>query len=256
MGKFDGFLICSDMDGTFHYGDTIAGNSEAVRYFTQNGGRFTFCTGRSADYLRQPQFCSLINAPACLFNGSVVYDYQSETLLLEKRVPFTLEALLSQILPWRDRIELLYAYESAASDALILKKKEILPEVARDMRSLKVICTFPNAEEADAFRSFARKLPLLQDCYVCKSWAVGVEINAADGTKGHALEFIKARLGDIHTAIGIGDYENDIPLLRHADKGVAVENALPEVKAAADLIVRNAKDCALVELIEMLDKKM
>ena len=38
--------------------------------------------------------------------------------------------------------------------------------------------------------------------------------------------------------------------------GVAVENALPEVKAAADLIVRNAKDCALVELIEMLDKKV
>ena len=256
MGKFDGYLICSDIDGTFHFGDTIAGNSEAVRYFTENGGRFTFCTGRSADYLRQPQFCSLINAPACLFNGSVVYDYRTEELLLEKRVPFTLEALFAQILSWRDHMELLYAYESAASEALILKKEDILPEAARDMHSLKVICVFSDAEKANAFREFARQLPLLQDCYISKSWAVGVEINAADGTKGHALEFIKARLGNIHTAIGIGDYENDIPLLRHADMGVAVDNALPEVKAAADLIVRNAKDCALVELIEMLDKKV
>lgn len=256
MGKFDGFLICSDIDGTFHCGDTIEKNSEAVRYFTQNGGRFTFCTGRSADYLRQPQFCSLINAPACLFNGSVVYDYRAETLLLEKRVPFTLEALFAQILPWRDRIELLYAYESAARDALILKKEDNLPEAVRDMHSLKIICTFSNAKEADAFRDFVRQLPLLQNCYISKSWAVGVEINAADGTKGHALDFIKAHLGNVHTAIGIGDYENDIPLLRHADMGVAVENALPEVKAAADLFVRDAKDCALVELIEMLDKKM
>ena len=30
MGKFDGYLICSDVVGNFLMGDTIAFNSEAV----------------------------------------------------------------------------------------------------------------------------------------------------------------------------------------------------------------------------------
>lgn len=253
MGKFDGYLICSDVDGTFHMGDTIAVNSKAVKYFTDNGGRFTFVTGRTVDYLRRPDLHDIINAPACLFNGSVVYDYQNEQLLLEKRVSFTLGTLLEAIAPQRDSIERLYAYDSFTGDGLIFDDPASIPESACPLRPLKIICTFRTPEEADRFQLFAQQLPLSHNSYISKSWAVGVEFNAFDGTKGDALDFIKHYLGNIHTAIGIGDYENDIPLLTHADLGVAVENALPAVKAAADKIVCHAKDYALRELIESLE---
>lgn len=253
MGKFDGYLICSDVDGTFHMGDTIAANSEAVKYFTDNGGRFTFATGRTVEYLYRPDLHDIINAPACLFNGSVVYDYQSEKLLREKRVNFCLGELLTHILPWKNSITRLYAYENSHGEAMIFEDLTCVPESAFSLCSLKIICTFQTPEEADRFQLFAQQLPLAQNSYISKSWGVGVEFNAFDGTKGHALDFIKDYLGNIHTAIGIGDYENDIPLLTHADMGVAVDNALPAVKAAADKIVCHAKDYAIRDLIESLE---
>lgn len=256
MGKFDGYLICSDVDGTFHMGDTIAVNSEAVKYFTDLGGRFTFATGRTVDYLLRPDLNVVINAPACLFNGSVVYDYQAKRLLLKKRVDFTLEAFLQSVAPMADSIGHLYLYDNHTGDGLIFDDLTKIPADCAQLKSLKVICTFRSPAEADRFQAFARQLPLAKSSYISKSWGVGVEFNAMDSTKGHALDFIKAHLGNIHTAIGIGDYENDIPLLTHADMGVAVDNALPAVKQVADRIVCSGDKYALQDLIRQLDREI
>ena len=44
MGKFDGILICTDLDGTLYKNDkTISEeNKEAIEYFKREGGYFTF----------------------------------------------------------------------------------------------------------------------------------------------------------------------------------------------------------------------
>lgn len=256
MGKFDGYLICSDVDGTFHMGDTIAVNSEAVRYFTENGGRFTFVTGRTVDYLRRPDLFGVINAPACLFNGSVVYDYSREQVLAQRYLSISLGEFLEQIQGFQDSITNLYAYEGFTGDGLIFQDLASIPEAAKNLRPLKLICTFRNAEDADCFQRSAENTRLPEVSYISKSWSVGVEFNPLDGTKGHGLDFIKAYLGDIHTAIGIGDYDNDVTLLTHADLAVAVENAVPAVKAAAQLTVCHASQFALRALIEHLDQKI
>ena len=255
MGKFDGYLICSDVDGTFHYGDgTIDGNSEAVRYFTENGGRFTFCTGRPAGYLLRPDLYRVINAPACLLNGSLIYDYSTKTPLFQKRLDFTLWEFMDAILPrWAD-MQTLYISDQYDGEPLILQNLTGSRGTVPPIHPLKVVCVFRTPEEADAFRAAAPELPCAKNAYISKSWAVGVEFTPKDGTKGTAVEFIKAHLGNIHTSIGIGDYENDIPLLTHADIGIAVGNALPQVKAAADHVLRDAGECALRQLIEMLDR--
>ena len=254
MRKFDGYLICSDVDGTFHSGNTIEGNSEAVRYFTENGGRFTFCTGRSADYLLRPDLNRLINAPACLFNGSLVYDYRTGSPLRQKRLDFSLSDFLKEILPRWGNMESLYAYHRSTGDPILLRELHTMREPAQEEYCLKLVCVFRTVEEADAFRAAAPELSCTRNTFASKSWGVGVEFNPTDGTKGHALDFIKAHLGNIHTAIGVGDYENDIPLLTHADIGIAVGNAQPQVKAAASHILRDARECAFRQLIEQLDR--
>ena len=51
--------------------------------------------------------------------------------------------------------------------------------------------------------------------------------------------------------IAAGDYHNDLPMIRGAGIGVAVANALPEVKAEADYVTEN--DCdhdAVAEIVE------
>ena len=48
MKKFEGILLCTDLDGTLLRADKSISreNKEAIDYFKANGGRFTFITGR------------------------------------------------------------------------------------------------------------------------------------------------------------------------------------------------------------------
>lgn len=52
--------------------------------------------------------------------------------------------------------------------------------------------------------------------------------------------------------IAAGDYNNDLPMIRGAGIGIAVANALPEVKAAADYVTEN--DCNHDAVAEIVDK--
>lgn len=63
-----------------------------------------------------------------------------------------------------------------------------------------------------------------------------VEIFAAGVTKASAIKTLAeaARAG---RTVAFGDNINDLPMLRDASLAVAVENAVPEVKAAADITI-------------------
>ena len=64
-----------------------------------------------------------------------------------------------------------------------------------------------------------------------------IEVNAQNATKGQALRALCDALGlDIRQTMAFGDDTNDLDLLRMAGLGVAMENANPAVKAAADVI--------------------
>lgn len=55
-------------------------------------------------------------------------------------------------------------------------------------------------------------------------------------TKALAIETLARRVG-ADRIVAFGDNLNDLPMLRMADCGVAVENAIAEVKAEADLVI-------------------
>ena len=73
---FDGVLIASDLDGTLTSptGEILPQVRDAIRYFIDNGGHFTVCTGRV--YLGFHRYSpEIINAPVLLANGGMAYDY-------------------------------------------------------------------------------------------------------------------------------------------------------------------------------------
>ena len=70
------------------------------------------------------------------------------------------------------------------------------------------------------------------------------------------MEFLKQHLRGIHTTIGVGDYENDLPLLTHADIGAAPENAIDSIKEIAKVFLKSADQCAIKDLIEQLEKRI
>ena len=256
MGIFDGYLICSDVDGTFTGGESLTPNIEAVRYFTENGGRFTFATGRLAQHLEDRGLLQLINCPACLCNGSILYDRDTRQILREVRVPFSVGEFLetvADLIPMISKLHLMPGGLDPVEDYLL--SDPIPPEVL-DFHPAKILCRFDAPEKADAFKDAVVGRPLFRDACVAKSWGLGVEFNAETGSKGYALEFLKAYLPDVHTTVGIGDYENDFSLLAHADLAVAVANAVEPLKQQADLIVASNKESAIQDLIQKLEDRL
>ncbi|MBD5270274.1 MAG: HAD family phosphatase [Bacteroides sp.] len=63
-----------------------------------------------------------------------------------------------------------------------------------------------------------------------------MEVFSPSATKGKALRRLRERLG-VERMVVFGDQVNDIPMMKEADWAVAVENAVPEVKAAANEII-------------------
>ena len=83
MGKYDNILIVSDIDNTFlaHGGvDIPKRNLEALEYYRNEGGRFTFSTGRAIETLIAsiPDAKNIANAPAIMANGAYFYDFSKE----------------------------------------------------------------------------------------------------------------------------------------------------------------------------------
>lgn len=71
--------------------------------------------------------------------------------------------------------------------------------------------------------------------------------------KGSGLRAALNALGaSAREAVGVGDAENDLPLLAACGLGVAVANALPEVKQAARLVTTHSNGAGLRELIELI----
>ena len=82
--KFDNKLIVSDLDGTFFDSEVgiVRVNVDAINYFKENGGFFTFATGRN-ELTLEPDVIKLVNAPIICCNGSYLYDPESNRRLRE-----------------------------------------------------------------------------------------------------------------------------------------------------------------------------
>lgn len=260
MGKFDGYLICSDLDSTFSIETVpVRKNIDAVKYFIKNGGRFTFATGRTAEYLRNTEMFELINSPVCICNGSAVYDYKQELILRHRENNFTLSEFLEAIGDWRKKFEGMYIYFSHKTQQAANTAEHEFNKEELSKKPIKIVCSFAqptDAKLAHEFKTYCQNHLTFTTTCVSNSWITGVEFNSVDGTKGSAVKFIKKYMKDIHTAVAIGDYDNDISMIKAADIGVCPKSGLESAQKEADIIVCDASDGAVAHLIEILEKRI
>ena len=76
MKKFEGLLLCTDLDGTLLNNERKVSkeNREAIDYFKSEGGYFTFITGRMPYFSAQVFDIVQPNAPFGCINGGGIYD--------------------------------------------------------------------------------------------------------------------------------------------------------------------------------------
>ena len=81
------------------------------------------------------------------------------------------------------------------------------------------------------------------------AWSRTVEMHRGD--KGTGVAVLRRMLGErARVVIGAGDHTNDIPLLRAADLGCAVGNALDVVKENADTVTVSNDEHAIAWIID------
>ncbi len=90
-------------------------------------------------------------------------------------------------------------------------------------------------------------------CHPTTSGAPFLEVSAHGVTKASGLARLCARLGvRREEVIAFGDHRNDVEMLRWAGHGVAMGNARPETRQAADEVTASHDDDGLALVVERL----
>ncbi len=108
----------------------------------------------------------------------------------------------------------------------------------------------------DDAKIIQRLLPVLRerwgaDFHIVTSKPYFLELLPLSADKGHALRYLSELLEiPSERIMAIGDAHNDVGMIRFAGLGVAVGNALDEVKAAADIVLdRHHEDHAVAHAV-------
>ena len=269
MGKFNGILIATDLDATFLTDQRTVSpeNKSAIEYFMSEGGFFTIATGRSARSLGFVLEAVTPNAPLILYNGAMIYDLKTGELIWETFLDDNILGLLSEIeenYPFsciqvcsRDSV---YITRDNPRMRHILSVEGVtgnyrhFSEAEKPWR--KAICV-QEADELPIIREAVKNSAFSDKCNFFQSSPYYFEILPTNATKGDALKKLASHLGiDMNKTVGLGDNENDISLIKSARYGIAVKNAIPELKEIADIITVDNNSHAIAKTIHDIEKNI
>lgn len=118
----------------------------------------------------------------------------------------------------------------------------------------KVMTLTPSLEEAENLAARFSRLrgePLRAIRTLSRGGFHYLEVFRADTSKWEALAFLAGRWRiSPEEIIAIGDHINDLEMIEGAGLGVAMGNALPEVKARAKLVTASNDDAGVAEVLE------
>lgn len=266
MKKFEGMLFCTDLDGTLLTDQrTISPqNRDAIEYFKSEGGLFTFITGRFHLTAQETYRNVQPNAPYGCINGGGIYDAEKEEYMWKTYMPEEAIELVRDI----DRAFPTVGIQAKNENAMYFcKENETWAKYRKNFHLPNIICHYEafkepmfnfvfgdeDGETMDALSTFCLNHPLANRFEFIRSEYTLFEIMPKGTNKGVALRKLAELLGiDIKNTIAVGDYNNDIEMIKAAGKGFAVANAVPEAKAVADHITVSNNEHAIATIVEGL----
>ncbi len=252
MGKYSGIFLCSDFDGTLAVNGTVPqDNIDAIKHFTDNGGIFSVVSGRNIGFLLNYREQLCLNSYVACLNGSAIYKLPERTpiqLSYLPRLPLQLMTRTVELLENAKDIHVMTGQGSFLVDILAPDRDKRLGELL----SLPVHKILIHAKSAIADDTVEAMRELFGERFeIVRSWESGVEICDALSNKGTAAKKMAALVG-AERLICVGDYENDISMIRAADVSYAVGNALPALKKLAMHTTATASDAAIAAIIAQL----
>ena len=226
--KFDGLLLLSDIDGTFirDDGGAVEANLEAVRYFEENGGRFGISSGRVFWSVEQaiPGWHELVNAPCILCNGACVFDAKTRTILYESLLdPQVMLPLLRDMKAAFPELRIRY---TCPTELVFIEPDKPLSSYPM-AKWFKVVVEGKSERLAELYDEVYKRMG--DGLAYSKSCDYFLEFLNPMATKGTMLEWIRAHMPEVRKIYAVGDYDNDLDMLRRADVPVCPSNGLASV---------------------------
>lgn len=276
MKPYESYMIISDLDGTIipHGGCVSEANKRAIESFRAGGGHFGIATGRTPEAAAGYLGGVAITAPSVFFNGSMLYDWQHERVLVTRPLTaqgapdlwphfaaFCLERFPKACIEVYTQDDCHIISNPRYDDPRLPHEHyrychSDLADLA-DVRKTPWLKFFVCADPAD-IRELEREAEVFGTA-TCShhfySEANYHEFVAKGVSKGSMLAEIRKMPAFSQTKIiALGDYLNDRELLEAADIGIASGNAHDELKALADFTGCRAEDDLIVWLLEHFDR--
>lgn len=228
-------------------------NCVAIGKALDQGIQFVICTGRGIygieHYMQQLGIANR-NGYAICQNGGTVYQLPKGNLILERS--FEAEAFYPiAALAHKYQVDIQMYYDR------ILMAEKMTPRIEKYRRTMGTEITIvPDAMKyqgkltkclLNGARENLEKVKQEAACHLAGlnmffSNYEFLEFTALDANKGNAMISLAHSLGIKKEEImAIGDSDNDISMLQAAGLGIAVANAVPQVKKVADKIMM--EDC-------------
>lgn len=272
--------IALDIDGTLTNDEKVvtARTRGALLAAQRSGVRLILSSGRPIQGLRA--LAAELDLPAnggllVAFNGAHVVDARTDEVLFDQPMdPSALASLVGHmrefdVIPWITEGSRLYVergmrhvitYRGEPLDIVEYERKMCDLEL-HEVDDLLEVCGTPQdkllcASEPEYLQQHWRAMygPFTDELSGMFTADFYFEFMAPGIDKGRALAGALPKLGiDASEVIAFGDGQNDVSMLRWAGTGVAMGNAVDEVKAAADMVTAsNNEDGIALALAEFL----
>jgi Cof subfamily protein (haloacid dehalogenase superfamily) len=262
-------LIATDVDGTLldENEEVTPRTRAAVRAAVAAGTQFVLATGRPPRWIA-PVVDALGFAPmAVCANGAVVYDSATDRILsartLSAEVLVELAEVATRIIPGAglavERVGR-SAHDAATPGFLSSPgyehawlnpdNTEVSLEDVLSAPAVKLLIRKADARSSDMAAALAPHVGLQGDLTYSTNNGL-IEVVPLGISKATGVDEVAAPLGIVAgDVVAFGDMPNDIPMLLWAGLGVAMGNAHPEAKAAADEVSTPNSDDGLARVLE------
>lgn len=257
-------LLVSDLDGTLvDYDGTISPRVKgAVRRAMDKGVRVTLATGRIFQVTLPFAEELNPNAPLICCNGGLIIDFLTREVVYQETIPLPLvreavrfaeEKGLRLGIYFDDHRTSLEKPDPEGGFYLYLSGVQMHivedPLAFLNREPLKFLITTDEEESELIITQLQERLG--NRMRVFRSTPVLVEAALPGLSKARGLAHLAAHLGiKREETMAIGDNDNDAEMLAWAGLGVAMGNATPKTKAAADYIAPSISEDGAAEAIE------
>ncbi|PQF20894.1 Cof-type HAD-IIB family hydrolase [Enterococcus mundtii] len=261
-------LIAIDLDGTLLNEEKkiSSENKQALAEAKAQGVKIVLCTGRPlaamAHYLQE---LGLVEEGdySITFNGGLVQKNDTGEIIEKKAMSVSdihrLYALAQEldlpldVLSDNVVLQLPSAPQKQSLYNVLNNLLQFQPAVLADITDEFVLNKAVIAYEQEELDAKIKEIPsAYYDSYeIIKTRNVLLEFMPKGVTKAYGISLLAKDLGLERSEImAIGDEENDLPMIEYAGLGVAMENAVPFVKEAADHVTASNIEHGVAKAIQ------